>query len=207
MNFKDRKDAGQRLSQALLKYKKAPQTVAIGLPRGGVVVASIVAQTLQISLDIIVPRKIGAPFNEELAIGAIAGDIVWLDQKIIAAVGANGAYIDKIVAKEKQEAQRRLSLFRKNKTPQNFEGLTVLLIDDGIATGSTMRASILWMKKSKAKRIVVAVPIGPPDTIEELKQEVDEMICLFKPDSFMGVSQFYDQFPQVEDQEVMELLK
>lgn len=205
MHFKDRKEAGQELAKALQKYKNGPHTIAIGLPRGGVVVAAEVAKALHIPLDVIVPRKLGAPNNEELAIGAIAGDVVWLDREIIAMVGASPSYIAEVTAKEKREAERRLALFRKGKPAQNFADSTVLLIDDGIATGSTMRASIAWMKKCKAKKIVVAVPVAPPDTIDSLKQEVDEIICLLTPGSFAAVSQFYEHFPQTEEREVIEI--
>lgn len=207
MYFKDRKDAGQQLAKALEKFKEARKTVVIGLPRGGVVVAAEVAKALHLPLDVIVPRKIGAPHNEELAIGALAGDVVWLDQEIIATVNASPSYIEQVVAREKREAERRLALFRKDKPPQNFTGLTTILVDDGIATGSTMRASIAWMKENKAKHIVVAVPVAPPDTLANLKSEVDEIICLFAPDSFMAVGQFYDLFPQTSDSEVIACLK
>lgn len=207
MYFKDRKDAGKKLAHSLLKFKNRAKTMAIGLPRGGVVVAAEVAKELQIPLDIIVPRKIGAPLNEELAIGALAGDVVWLDKEIIAVVRASPSYIEETINKEKKEAERRLNLFRKGKPTQNFTGYTVLLIDDGIATGSTMRASIAWMKKNKAKQIVVAVPVGPPDTIASLKEEVNEVICLFSPESFMAVGQFYEFFPQTEDTEVVQLME
>ncbi len=206
MLFKDRKEAGQKLALALLKYKNSPKTIAIGLPRGGVIVAAEVANALHIPLDVIIPRKIGAPHNEELAIGALAGDIIWLDKEIIASVGASPSYIEQTAAKEKREAERRLSLFRKGKPPQNFTGETVILVDDGIATGSTMRASIAWMKKNKAKRIIVAVPVGPLDTIATLREEVDEVVCLFTPESFMAVGQFYELFPQTQDSEVISIL-
>lgn len=206
MNFNNRKDAGQKLSLALGKYKGLSKTIAIGLPRGGVIVAAEVAKDLHIPLDVIVPRKIGAPHNEEFAMGALAGDVVWLDQEIIAAVGASPSYVDATIAKEKKEAERRLALYRKGKPAQNFSGCTVILIDDGIATGATMRASIAWMKKNKAKRIVVAVPVAPPDTIEVLKQEVDEVICLFSPEFFMAVGEFYEFFPQTSDTEVIAAL-
>jgi putative phosphoribosyl transferase len=205
--FKNRKEAAQKLAAALIKYKNRSKTIAIGLPRGGVVVAAEVAKALHIPLDIVVPRKIGSPLNEELAIGALAGDVVWLDKEIIAAVGASSSYIEQTIAKEMREAERRLALFRKGKAPQNFTGCTVILIDDGIATGATMRASIAWMKKSKAQRIIVAVPVGPPDTLAALGREVDEIVCLFSPESFMAVGQFYEHFPQTQDSEVIEALK
>src|SRR5260221_13534662 len=138
MLFKDRIDAGRQLSAALLKFKDAPKTVVIGLPRGGVVVAYEVAKALHLPLDVIVPRKIGAPNNSELAIGAIAGDIIQLDQALIAHLGVSSAFIEEEIANERREAERRLALFRKGKPAQNFTGSTILLVDDGIATGSTM---------------------------------------------------------------------
>lgn len=206
MNFKNRKDAGQKLGLALHPYIKKPQTLAIGLPRGGVIVAAEVTHVLHIPLDVIVPRKIGAPHNEEFAIGALAGDVVWLDKETIAALGISPSFIEETVAKEKREAERRLALFRKGRPPQNFSERTVILIDDGIATGATMRASIAWMKKNKAKRIVIAVPVGPPDTIEALKREVDEVVCLYTPDFFMSVGEFYESFTQTSDSEVIAAL-
>lgn len=207
MIFKNREEAGTQLAERLHFYHKAPKTIVIGLPRGGVVVASVIAKKLQLPLDVIVPRKIGAPHNPELAIGAIAGDVTLLDSNLIADLSVSPAYLDQAIAKERKEAERRLSLFRKNKPPQNLAGLTILLIDDGIATGSTMRASIAYLKKIKVKKIVVAVPVGPPDTIADLNKLADEVICLYTPSSFMAVGQFYIDFPQTEDTEVISLLK
>lgn len=201
MDFKDRKVAGELLAKALEKYHKRPKTICIGLPRGGVVVAAEVAKALEIGLDVIVPRKIGAPNNEEFAIGAIAGDIIMVDSSL-----ASPEYIQKAVAREKKEAERRLALYRNGKPAQHFSGWTVILVDDGIATGSTMRASIAWMKKIGASRIVMAVPVAPPDTLKLLSQEVDETVCLYSTENFYAVGQFYEEFPQVEDEEVIELL-
>ncbi len=209
MYFKDRIDAGRQLAAALLKYKDAPKTIAIGLPRGGVVVASVAAKDLHLPLDVIVPRKIGSPENEELAIGALAGDIVLLNVELISQLSVPSSYIERAIAKEKKEAERRLVLFRKGKPPQDFQyfkGMTVLLIDDGIATGYTMRASIAWLKKMKTGHIIAAVPVGPPDTLETLRKEADEVICLLAPSSFMAVGQFYEHFPQTQDAEVIALL-
>jgi putative phosphoribosyl transferase len=207
MLFKNRTAAGRALVLVLEKYKRAKKTVVLGLPRGGVVVAFEVAIALEIPLDILIPRKIGSPGNPELAIGAIAGDGVVLDKEIIDALHVPESYIQAEIAKEKQEAERRLSLFRENKPPRDWSGWTALIVDDGIATGSTMRASIAALKNMHASKIVVAVPVGPPDTIDELKQEVDEVFCLYTPSSFMAVGQFYDQFPQTSDKEVIELLR
>jgi len=206
MLFKNRTEAGQALSAALEKFKGAKKTVVLGLPRGGVVVASVVAEALGLPLDVLIPRKIGAPDNPELAIGAIAGEGVVLDQGIISSLNVSEDYIRKEIAKEKQEAERRAKLFRKGKPSPDWTGWTALLVDDGIATGSTMRASIAALKKMHAAKIVVAVPVGPPDTIEELKGDVDLVVCLYTPSSFMAVGQFYDRFPQTTDVEVIEIL-
>jgi putative phosphoribosyl transferase len=206
MLFKNRVEAGRALASALEKFKGAKKTVVLGLPRGGVVVASIVAETLKLPLDVIVPRKIGAPDNPELAIGGVAGDGVVLDQGIISALNVSEDYIRNAIAREKKEAERRLSLFRKGKPMPDWSGWTTLVVDDGIATGATMRASIAALKKIHAAKIIVAVPVGPPDTIIDLKKEVDEVICLYSPSSFMAVGQFYDEFPQTSDEEVVEIL-
>lgn len=206
MLFKNRKEAGELLAKALLQYKSAPHTMVLGLPRGGVVVASIVADTLKLPLDVIIPRKLGAPQNPELAIGAIAGDERVLDQTIIEHLQVSTSYIEKETQKEQWEAERRLSLYRKDKKTQNFKNQTFIIVDDGIATGSTMRVSILYLKKKGAKKLIAAVPVGPPDTIALLKGEVDEVVCLHQPVSFYAVGQFYDDFPQTEDREVIALL-
>jgi putative phosphoribosyl transferase len=204
--FKNRTEAGQALAAALEEFKGAKKTVVLGLPRGGVVVASVVAKALGLPLDVLIPRKIGAPDNPELAIGAIAGDGLVLDQGIISALNVSEDYIRKEVARQKQEAERRAKLFRKGKLSPDWTGWTALLVDDGIATGSTMRASIAALKKMHAAKIVVAVPVGPPDTIEDLKRNVDLVVCLYTPSSFMAVGQFYDRFPQTSDEEVIEIL-
>lgn len=205
--FRDRIDAGKKLAAALQPYKNAKKTVVLGLPRGGVVTAYEVAAALQLPLDILVPRKLGAPDNPELAIGAIAGNGTVLDRDIIEILGVSESYIQNEIEKQRKEAERRLALFRKGKPLQDYRGWTVILVDDGIATGSTMRASIAALKKMHAAKIVVAVPVGPPDTISDLKSLVDEIVCLSTPSSFMAVGQFYEQFQQTEDDEVVQLLR
>ena len=207
MLFKNRIEAGQALAAALEKFNEAKRTVVLGLPRGGVVVACEVAKALHLPLDVIVPRKIGAPDNPELAIGAIAGNGVVLDKELISLLNVPEEYIRSEIERQQKEAKRRLALFRKGQKDQDWAGWTAILVDDGIATGSTMRASISALKKMHASKIVVAVPVGPPDTIENLKLEVDEIICLYTPSSFMAVGQFYDRFPQTSDEEVVDLLR
>ncbi len=206
MDFKDRKDAGLKLAKAMSRFQNAPDTIVIGLLRGGIAVAAILAKELHLPLDCIVARKIGAPHNEELAIGAIAGDVTFIDQEIAPAVGATSSYIEQAAAKEKKEAERRTQLYRKNLPPPNYSGQTVILVDDGIATGATMKACIAYMRKMGAKKIIVAVPVAPPSTLEELEGLVDEIICLFATEGFMAVGGFYEDFPQVQDDEVLSLL-
>lgn len=205
--FHDRIDAGKKLAAALLTYKGAKKTVVLGLPRGGVVTAYEVAKALQLPLDILVPRKLGAPNNPELAIGAIAGSGIVLDRGIIEQLDVTESYIQAEIEKQIKEAERRLALFRKGKPPQDYRGWTAILVDDGIATGSTMRASIAALKKMHAAKIVVAVPVGPPDTISDLKKDVDAIVCLSTPSSFMAVGQFYERFQQTEDEEVIQILR
>lgn len=205
--YKNRTDAGRKLALALSSYKGAQMTVCLGLPRGGIVIAGEVAKELKLPLDLIVPRKIGAPDNPELAIGAVAGEEPLLDRDLIERLGVDEKYIASAIEREKKEAERRLCLYRKNKEPLSVSGWTVLLIDDGIATGSTVRDSIQSLKKQGAAKIVVAVPVGPKDTIEELKKEGVETICPLIPSSFMAVGQFYEDFPQTSDEEVVQKLE
>lgn len=206
MLFKNRKDAGAQLAAAL-QMLSLKTGIVIGLPRGGVVVAAEVAKGLHLPLDVIIPRKIGAPFNPELAIGALAGDIVLLNDEMIAGFAINHAYLDEEIAKEKKEAARRLSLYRSGKPAQDFHGKTVILVDDGIATGATMRASIRYLQKCQVMRLIVAVPVAPLEAIQKLRKEGLEVICLSTPASFYAVGQFYEDFPQTEDAEVIALLK
>lgn len=207
MIFRDRQDGGKQLAQELLKYHHQPNVVVLGLPRGGVVTAFEVAKALSLPLDIVCPRKIGAPFNPELAIGAITetGEGVFHDN-LISRLGISEKYIQQEVEKEKQQAQRRLTLFRKNRPKINLEGKTVILVDDGLATGATMEAAIKSVTAEGAAKIVVAVPVSPPDTYDKIQREVDEIVALSTPTFFEAVGQFYDDFSPTEDEEVVELL-
>lgn len=207
MIFRDRKDGGEQLAQELLKYRNLPEVVVLGLPRGGVVTAFEVAKALHLPLDIICPRKIGAPFNPELAIGAITetGEGVF-HYDLISRLGVSERYIQQEVEKEKKQAQRRLTLFRKNRPKINLEGKTVILVDDGLATGATMQAAIKSAKAEGAAKVVVAIPVAPPDTYDKIQEMVDEIIALSTPSFFQAVGQFYEDFSQTEDEEVVELL-
>jgi len=206
--FVDRKDAGQKLAGCLIRFKNQSDAIVIGLPRGGVVVAYEAARRLNLPLDIIVPRKIGAPGNDELAIGAITeeGEAV-LDEMLVRELNVAPEYIAKTVAKEKQEAQRRLKLYRGDRTPLNLQNKTALIIDDGIATGATMQAAIKSAKNKKAEKIIVAVPIIAPDTLKKLQVEADEIIYLDAPMFLGAIGDFYEEFSQTEDRDVIELMQ
>lgn len=207
MIFKDRSDAGRQLVPHLLKHQNAPETVVIGLPRGGVVNAAEVARGLNLPLDVIVPRKIGAPFQTELAIGAITetGEGLF-DESLIERFNISQDYINKMVAQEKAVAQRRLQMYRKSRSKIPLEGKTVILVDDGLATGATMKAAIKSVQAEGAIFIIVAVPIAPPDTVQEIQALADEVIVLDTPTYFYAVGQFYEDFSQTEDDEVISLL-
>lgn len=205
--FADRNDAGRKLATKLEQFNNQPGAIIIGLPRGGVVVACEVARRLNLPLDIIVPRKIGAPGNEELAIGAITeeGEAV-LDEILVKELNVAPEYIAKTVAKEKQEAQRRLKLYRGDRALLNLQNKTAILIDDGVATGATMRAAIKSAKYKKASKIIVAVPIIALDTLIKLQAEADEIIYLDAPMFLGAIGAFYEEFSQTEDNEVIQLM-
>ncbi len=207
MLFRDRSDAGKQLAQRLIAYKDKSGTIVLGLPRGGVVPAYEVAKLLELPLDIVVPRKIGAPDNPELAVAAIAedGSIVINDQ-LMNDLGLKLQDLQGLIAQEKKEAARRMKLYRAGRAPLELAGKTVILVDDGIATGATMRAAIASVRARGAKTIIVAVPVAPPEVLDEIRPEVDDILCLLVPTIFFGVGGFYENFLQTEDQEVIDLM-
>lgn len=208
MIFKDRQEAGKQLVPILKHYHNDSNAIVIGLPRGGVVLAAEVAKGLKLTLDIVFPRKIGAPMQPELAIGAITetgeGNF---DEELIQYLQISQSYIEKATQQEKQVAQKRLQLYRKNKPKISLEGKTVILVDDGLATGATMKAAIASVRKEGADKIVVAVPVAPAETLEEIRDMVDEAFALDIPAFFQAVGQFYEDFSQTEDDEVIEILQ
>lgn len=207
MLFTDRQQAGQLLANLLKAYQNNPEVIVIGLPRGGVILAHTIAQTLQAPLDIICARKIGAPYNLEFAIGAITenGDF-FLDQETIERLGITADYLDKETHKQTQEAARRVAVYKGKRPFLDLHEKTVILVDDGIATGATMKAAIKTTKSRGAKKIIVAVPVASPTTLQEIEQEVNDILYLAAPTYFMAVGQFYEQFNQTTDEEVIALL-
>lgn len=205
--YLDRHDAGKQLAQALISFNRASDTVIIALPRGGVVVGYEVARALCLPLDIVSPRKIGAPYNEEFAIGAIteSGEGI-LSKELISELYISEEYLQKKIREETQKAKSRLDAYRKNRPPRHLKDKRVILIDDGLATGWTMRAAIQTIRKEGAKEIIMAIPVSPPATLISLKKEVDQTVCLATPETFFGVGQFYENFEQTTDAEVIALL-
>jgi len=206
--FNNRADAGLQLASKLQKYTHDKDAIVIGLPRGGIVTGYYVAQQLKLPLDMVVPRKIGAPHNEEMAVGAITEDgAVELDRELMYYLRITPEMLKNTIEEERKEAARRLKLYRGNRSPLNLEGKTVLLVDDGIATGATAKAAIHSLRSKGASKIVLAVPVAPPDTLESMSKLVDEIVVVSTPHNFRGVGQFYKEFTQTTDQEVMALMK
>ena len=209
MTFRDRSDAGHRLAKALSSYK-GRHAVVLALPRGGVPVAAEVAAALDASLDLILVRKIGVPTQPELAMGAVvdgAAPIVVRNREVIELSGTTTEEFDAVCARELAEIERRRRLYLGDRRRAEVTGQVVIVIDDGIATGATTRAALKAIRNRKPKELVLAVPVAPPDTIEQLRGEVDALICLETPELFGAIGYFYRDFRQVSDEEVVEILK
>ncbi|MCP8317418.1 MAG: phosphoribosyltransferase [archaeon] len=204
--FRDRKEAGKFLAEALSEYKdKNP--IVLAIPRGGVIVAYEVAKALNAPLDLIIPRKIGAPNQPELAIGAVTEDgTTILNQDILQYLRVPDEYIKEEVKNQVEEIKRRMKKYLGDKLRLSIEGKVTILVDDGVATGATIKAAIASIRKRKPALTVLAIPVGPQDTIEELRREVDEVICLMTPEPFFAIGQFYKSFEQTSDEEVIEIL-
>ena len=189
-------------------YRGRDDAIVLGLPRGGVPVAYEVAQQLGLPLDVFVVRKLGVPGYEELAMGAIAsGNVSVLNEDVMRALPDSDAILEMVTAQEKIELQRRETIYRQHRPAPDLRERVVILVDDGLATGATMRAAAAALRKQGVAKIVVAVPVGAPETCREMESEVDEIICVAMPASFHGVGQFYEDFSQTTDEEVRELLK
>jgi len=204
--FRDRLDAGERLAAALQRYRDAPGTVVLGIPRGGVVVARAIAVALHLPLGICPVRKLGAPENPELAIGG--GDdqgVVVLDHKLSRHLGLADDDLLDAATRQREELQQWLAALGSNVVPP-LEGRTVILTDDGVATGYTAQAGLESVRRRGAQRVVLAVPVAPPDTAAGLASQVDELVCLVTPEPFYAVGNFFEEWPQVTDDEVQALL-
>jgi putative phosphoribosyl transferase len=205
--FRCRIDAGRVLSEKLGSYADRSDVAVLALPRGGVPVAFEVAKALRVPLDLFLVRKLGVPGHEELAMGAIAsGGVRVLNQDVIRTLEIPGEKIEAVTRREEQELARREQAYRGNRSLLSIRGRTIILIDDGLATGSTMRAAVAAVRQQGPARIIVAVPIAAPDTCEAMRVEVDEMVCVVTPEPFYGVGMWYEDFSQTTDQEVRDLL-
>ena len=207
MAYRDRADAGRVLAHHLAHLAGAPGLLVLGLPRGGVPVAYEVAQALGAPLDVFLARKLGVPHQPELAMGAIAsGGVRVLHQSVVDALAIPPEVIDAVAAREGAEVARREQSYRAGRPPLDVAGRTVVVVDDGVATGSTMRAAIAALRAQQAERIVAAVPVGARETCQELAREADEVVCPNTPASFYAVGQWYDNFSQTTDDEIRALL-
>lgn len=205
--FADRIDAGRRLA-ARLAGRTYENGLVIAIPRGGVVVGAEVARALQLPLDIIIPRKIGAPHNPELAIGAVTQDgTAIFNEELLRHFHLPEEMKKQLVAAAVAETRRRLQLYRHGKPQPSWRDRTIILTDDGIATGYTVLAALRSLRRADPKEIILAVPVAPPDTVELLEPEVDELVCLLIPEVFLAVGQFYYHFEQTSDEEVIALLE
>lgn len=206
--FRDRTEAGRLLAARLEKYAGQPGVVVLALPRGGVPVAYEVARALHAPMDVFVVRKLGIPGHEELAMGAVAtGGVRVLNDQVVKAVGIPDYMIDAVANWETEELKRRERLYRGDSPPPDVRGKTVILVDDGLATGSTMLAAVRALRQQGPARIVVAVPVAAPDTCELVKAHVDEIVCAATPEPFYAVGLWYRDFSQTTDEEVRELLE
>lgn len=205
--FKDRKEAGYLLAQKLKGYS-GEGTIVLGLARGGVVIASQVAKILQASWNVLVVKKIGAPSNPELAIGAVGPDrvVVW-DEALCQNLDVSEKEKAKLLEFKSKEREAKENFFHQGRERLNLKEKTIILVDDGIATGATTEAAVEWIRLQKPNKIILAVPVAPPDALEKLKPEVEEIVCLETPWGFGAVGQFYRDFSQVTDEEVVELLE
>jgi putative phosphoribosyl transferase len=208
MRFRDRTEAGRRLAAALRKYAGQPGVAVLALPRGGVVVGAEVARVLGAPLDVMLVRKLGVPGHEELAMGAIAsGGVRIVSEDVVSMLGISERELATVAASEEQELKRRERAYRSDRPPLSVKGRTVILVDDGLATGATMRAAAAALRSQEPARLVAAVPVAPDETCAMLRAEVDEMVCVFTPEPFHSVGAWYEDFGQTTDQEVQELLR
>lgn len=207
MIFRDREEAGEQLASRLSKYANRDDVFVLGVPRGGVPIAFKIATALNLPLDVFVLRKLGVPGHEEFAFGAIgSGGVRVLDQPVVEYLGLSNLLIDRVTRTERAELARREEIYRGGRPQLVVKGKTVILVDDGIATGSSLLAGAHALRQSQPAAIVIAAPVAPQTAVNRLKGEVDDVVCVAVPEIFYGVGQFYEDFSQVADEEVIELL-
>jgi putative phosphoribosyl transferase len=204
--FTDREDAGRQLA-ANLADLTGQDVVVLGIPRGGVEVAAFVAAALGAPLDVVIPRKVGAPANPELGIGAVAEDVEVLDERLIRLLGVSEDYLRQEVEAQQEEIRRRSAAYRGNRPPVSLQGKVAVVVDDGVATGGTAAAAVRWARARGASRVILAVPVAPAEAVGRLRRDADEIRVLDTPEPFYAVGQWYEDFPQVSDQRVVELLR
>ena len=205
MIFADRVEAGERLGDAL-RPLAGSNAVVLAIPRGGVIVGEAAARALGAALDVVVPRKIGAPGNPELAIGAVAPGIRVLDRRMVGGLGVSDAYLDREIAAQEAEIERRQHAYRQGRPPQPVQGRVAIVVDDGVATGNTAVAALRWAREQGAERVVLAVPVAPPQSLERLRAEADDVVVLETPSPFFAVGEWYRDFDQTSDRQVVDAL-
>lgn len=208
MLFQHRTAAGRELAAELLAYAWRPDMLVLGLPRGGVPVAFEVARALHVPLDVLLVRKLGVPGQEELAMGAIAsGGVRLLNREVVRALGISAHVIAAVTAREQQELTRREQFYRGDHPAPVVHGHRIILVDDGVATGATMRAAIAAVRHQRPAWLMAAIPVAAPSVCQALRAEVDELVCLLTPDTFLSVGAWYEHFPAISDQQVLHLLE
>jgi len=205
MRFKDRNDAGLQLA-AKLSWLKEEKVIILAIPRGGIVVADVIARSLNATLDVVIPRKIGAPQNPELAVGAVMNDgSSYINEHVIEALRIEQRYVTAEIEVQAREIERRLTLFRGSSS-YDLKGKTIVLVDDGVATGATIMVAILWVKKQKPKKVILAVPVAASEVARKLNELVDISVVLHAPAEFGAVGAFYEDFAQISDEEVVSMI-
>ena len=203
--FVDRAEAGARLARELADLA-GPDVVVLAIPRGGVIVGEAVARAIGAPLDVVVPRKIGAPGNPELGIGAVAPGVRVLDRQMIDGLRVPAEYLEREIAAQEREIERRQRAYRAGRPPLDVRGMTAIVVDDGIATGGTAAAALRWARSQGASSVVLAVPVAPPQSLARLRPEAERIVALATPEPFLAVGEWYQQFEQTSDDEVVQAL-